>query len=114
MKTKNKKNSNFYFILKQKSNVPFDPRIIKILSKFQFKKLEIEIWIFNFYFQNRLFITDLSFNIQNLIRELHIKLIWKLGWKSIFNQKMLLQIEWTKYTRTARIIGRFSVFIEKW
>ena len=43
MKTKNKKNSNFYFILKQKSNVPFDPRIIKILSKFQFKKLEIEI-----------------------------------------------------------------------
>ena len=27
MKTKNEKNSNFYFILKQKSNVPFDPRI---------------------------------------------------------------------------------------
>ena len=27
MKTKNEKNSNFYFILKQKSNVSFDPRI---------------------------------------------------------------------------------------
>ena len=27
MKMKNEKNSKFYFILKQKSNVPFDPRI---------------------------------------------------------------------------------------
>ena len=28
MKTKNEKNSKFNFILKQKSNVPFDPLII--------------------------------------------------------------------------------------
>ena len=28
MKTKNEKKSKLYFILKQKSNVPFDPRII--------------------------------------------------------------------------------------
>ena len=28
MKTKNEKNSKFYFILKRKSNVPFDPRIM--------------------------------------------------------------------------------------
>ena len=32
MKTKNEKKSNFYFILKQKSNVPFDPRIKMVVS----------------------------------------------------------------------------------
>ena len=32
MKTKNEKNSNFYFILKQKSNVPFDRRIKMVVS----------------------------------------------------------------------------------
>ena len=36
MKTKNEKNSNLYFILKQKSNVPFDPRIVVTYLNFVF------------------------------------------------------------------------------
>ena len=28
METKNRKNAKFYFILKQKSNVPLDPRVL--------------------------------------------------------------------------------------
>ena len=36
MKTKNKKNSNFYFILKEKSNVLFDPRIRILVNYLNF------------------------------------------------------------------------------
>ena len=39
MKTKNEKKSKVYFILKQKSNVPFDPRI-------QHLNIQIKITIF--------------------------------------------------------------------
>ena len=35
METKNEKNEKFYFILKQKSNVPFDPP--KVPFNFHFK-----------------------------------------------------------------------------
>ena len=55
MKTKNEKDSNFYLILKQKSNVPFHPRIIVVKQlNFVFHievKTKSNYKILNFVFQ---------------------------------------------------------------
>ena len=86
---------------------------IEILSKSQFKKLKIENRIFNFHFKTWISIIDLFSHIQNLSRDLDIKVNWKLEWKSIFNQNTQLKIKWTFYTRTPHThrVHRFDAHV---
>ena len=74
-----------------------------------------------FIFKKWIFTVILFFNIQNLTWKLDTVLNWKLGWKSIFNEKMLWKIDWTKYTRTVcrrvwnvHLIFNWVFLIEKW
>ena len=52
MKTKNQKNSKFYFILKQKPNVPFDPRIIDRLDRISSYARMSCLWCRTYFFKS--------------------------------------------------------------
>ena len=57
MKTKNERKSNFYFILKQKSNVPFDPGIYNPCTE--------SVIQFSFYGKNHFCVFQFRFKIEN-------------------------------------------------